>query len=309
MKLSELVTAKNKLEKLYDYQPIVDEIDLLCSNLITVEQHLDDELQQSVEAVVNEYQQLIPRVQSPNELVKQAIEKINHAIFERSKKFFADNYDLEFVYNSPDGVRQARRLYMPKEVSKEVIKRIESKVDWRYPTLEIGCRDGEWTKHLISSDPLYLVDPHREFLESAVSKYPEEYQRRVRKYQIRDWDFKELPQNQFGFAFSWNHFNYMSLDTVKQYLKSMYQVLRPGGVFMFSYNNADLPAAAGHAESYFMSYIPKSMLLPMVESLGFEISATFDFEPAVSWIEVRKPGELETVKAHQVLGRVKNINL
>ena len=75
---------------------------------------------------------------------------------------------------------------------------------------------------------------------------------------------------------------------------------------MFSYNNGDLPAAAEYAERYYMTYMPKSLLAPMCEMIGFDIVDTHDFEPALSWIEIKKPGTLITVKAHQVLGTIKS---
>jgi SAM-dependent methyltransferase len=178
-----------------------------------------------------------------------------------------------------------------------------------YPALEIGCRDGEWTKFLIASDPLYLTDAHQEFLDSAVKDYPPEYQRRVRSYLVDNDDYSILPKNQFNFIFSWNNFNYKSLDTLKQTLKQIYTLLRPGGVFMFSYNNGDLPAGAAYAENYFMSYMPKSLVIPMCQMLGFEIVYSEDHEPAFSWIEIRKPGELKTSKAHQVMGEIKELQI
>ena len=69
-----------------------------------------------------------------------------------------------------------------------------------------------------------------------------------------------------------------------------------------------MPASAAYADSYFMSYVPKSLLIPMCEQLGFEIISSTDLEPAVSWVEIRKPGELQMIKAHQVLGEIKWVN-
>jgi hypothetical protein len=40
----------------------------------------------------------------------------------------------------------------------------------------------------------------------------------------------------------------------------------------------------------------------MIQNLCFEILLSKDYEPAVSWLEIRKPGELSTVKGHQALG-------
>ena len=81
--------------------------------------------------------------------------------------------------------------------------------------------------------------------------------------------------------------------------------MRPGGVFLFSYNDGDTPVGAGMAEGFSQSYMPKSLLIPLCESFGFEI-VPFDSEDIhVSWIEIKRPGKLHTIKAHQVLGEIK----
>jgi predicted TPR repeat methyltransferase len=94
------------------------------------------------------------------------------------------------------------------------------------------------------------------------------------------------------------------MDTMKLYLQQVMTLLRPGGVFMFSYNDGDTPGGAGMAENLARSYMPKSFLLPMCQSLGFEIQAEAEHGPAISWMEIRRPGELATIKAHQVMGEI-----
>lgn len=87
-----------------------------------------------------------------------------------------------------------------------------------------------------------------------------------------------------------------------------YQWLRPGGTILFTYNNADLGVGAAYAENMYMSYVPRSMLVPLCESFGFELIDHRDYEPNISWIEFRKPGTLSTVKCSQALGEIKYIN-
>jgi SAM-dependent methyltransferase len=203
-------------------------------------------------------------------------------------------------------------MELSETVTREILSRIHLYSSWKYPALEIGCRDGEWTQHLVANDPLYIVDHYREFLDSTMSIFVEQYQRRIRPYLFKDQNMAELPQGQMGFVFCWNFLNYRSLDTVKEYLKTVKELLRPGGTFMFSYNNGDIPECAGYVDNGWMSYIPKSMLLPMCESLGYEIVYTRDIRgegTSISWVELRKPGKLETVKAHQVLGEIKLIDV
>ena len=74
---------------------------------------------------------------------------------------------------------------------------------------------------------------------------------------------------------------------------------------MFSYNNGERYSCAKFVEEGYMSYMPKNLLVSLAANLGFNITATFDEEDTISWIEITKPGELKTIKAHQVLGEIK----
>ena len=102
-----------------------------------------------------------------------------------------------------------------------------------------------------------------------------------------------------------NEFNYVSLDTITQVLKQLKELLRPGGIFLFSYNDGDTPAGAGMAENFAQTYMPRSLLTVLADSLGYEINKTSDYGNNIHWIELKKPGTLHTVKAHQVLGEIK----
>ena len=75
---------------------------------------------------------------------------------------------------------------------------------------------------------------------------------------------------------------------------------------MFSYNDGDTPAGAGMAESFAQSYMPKSLLVPLCLSLGFEVIKESIYSSNNHWIEIRRPGQLHTVKAHQVFGEIRN---
>jgi SAM-dependent methyltransferase len=213
---------------------------------------------------------------------------------------------LELQHFDADTIRQIRILPYDKKFQQVITQRINLYSNWKYPALEIGCRDGEWTKMLVASDPLYISDFYEDFFQSASEQFPPVYQGRLRKYLITDFcKIANLPKNQFGLIFSYNFFNYLSIDSIKQLLIQALEWLRPGGLMMFTYNNADLPAAAGHAESYYMTFVPKSILVPLAESLGFEITFSFDDDPAFSFIEFKKPGKLKSIKAAQTVGEIK----
>jgi SAM-dependent methyltransferase len=305
MKLSELVDLRERLKKAFYLDPVLASIDNLRLNLSLVNQNVDENYSEQLDLLIKDYRDIRTEVHKPSERVQEIIDAINKEISSKSSHFFLNNYEDELNYEDPDNIRKVRVMYIPVQVQQEIESRIGLYSNWKYPGLELGCRDGEWTKFLVASDPLYIADAHQDFLDSAIKEYAPEFQRRVRPYLIRNNEYGVLPQSQFNFVFSWNHFNYKTLETTKQALKQVYNLLRPGGVCMFSYNNGDIPAGAAYAETYFMSYMPKSLLIPMCQSLGYEVVYQQDHEPAVSWLELRKPGELSTIKGHQALGIIK----
>jgi len=191
------------------------------------------------------------------------------------------------------------------EFSEEMAKaRIGQYTDWRYPGLEIGPGDGYWTPNLVACDPLYLVDYNEEFLESAKSQFSAKYQNRLRCYINHGSGLHMLPQNQFGFVFSWNTFNYFSVLQIRDYLQEIHKVLRPGGACMLSYNNAELPEQCRRAEDHLMSYMPKSTMMGLLTENDFIDIKTEDTDTTISWVEFRKPGILESNRTGQTLGKI-----
>ena len=312
-KLTELVRIREQLEAVYSTDVITGLVNELKNKITAVgrETVLED-AGETVLTLNKDLDRIYTDLDFCQDRFDLIIEKINQDIQQESQKFYTDNYSLELQVESEavDNIRKVRVMTLSHTLKETIISRIQLHTNWRYPALEIGCRDGEWTGYMVAADPLYITDQYRDFLESTLNQFTPEYQQRLREYLVRDANFGALPQAQFAFVFCWNFLNYRSLDTIKEYVKSVRDLLRPGGVFMFSYNNGDRHEQAGYAEGHWMSYMPKSMLIPMCESLGLEILHSEDTRnegTAVSWIEIRKPGELATVKAHQVLGEIKRI--
>lgn len=305
MHLHELVFLRNSLQQALDRGQFSTLVDQNIEKLRTVSDCANSDYREKILDLAQ--QQLTIKTQADLEFARidSLVQQLNHDINQLTKRFFTDNYQKECFANDIDFTRNVKLITLAEGSDKVLLSRIYLYNSWKYPALEIGCRDGAWTKHLIGFDPLYVADHFEEFLINTASQFPPAYQARLRKYPIQDFVIKGLPQEQFGFIFSFNYFNYLSLDTVKQYLIQAMQWLRPGGTMLFTYNNADLSASAGLCENYFMSYVPKSMLIPMAESLGYTVVADYDFVPSTSWIELRKPGVLQTVKAHQALGEIK----
>lgn len=309
MKLYDLVTFKQALKRELDTTRIEAEILALqqrIGNIKTQVEVLDVDYLEYLDVCVDYCDTLIANLAVPNAQARDTIAEIDVKITKLSHKLFADSFVIESNPISVEHVRTNRRIRMYEDTEQVIKQKIMLYTNWRYPALEIGCRDGEWTQFLVASDPLYIMDQHTEFLDTATAQFPAQYQSRIRKYPLKNYDFSALPKNQFAFVFSWGHFNFTSLDTTTQVLKQLRELMRPGGVFLFSYNDGDTPAGAGMAENMAATYLPKSILIPTCESIGFEVVADCNHGPNVTWLEIKKPGVLHTVKAHQVLGEIKN---
>jgi len=307
MALYEIAQVKKALSDVYDTNQVVEAIKNLqlgIKSAYDAAPIMTDADRAYIEQLVQHYDRVIDLVQAPIADHRAKIAALDQQITDLSHVLYANSYNIEERDGGVDNIRGIRNMVVYDDVNDVVLRRIRQYTSWQYPALEIGCRDGEWTQHLVAADPLYIMDKYQEFLDSTNSRFSPEYQGRLRKYKLNNYDFSALPEKQFSFIFSWNHFNYISLDTLTEVLKKMPQLLRPGGVFMFSYNDGDDPAGVGMAENFGQTYVPKSILIPTCKSVGLEIVGEFHMNPNVNWLEVKLPGTLSTVKAHQVLGKI-----
>ena len=194
---------------------------------------------------------------------------------------------------------------------------IRRAADWHYPGLLISARSLDWIELLTTSDPLYLTSYNTENLNLLLKQfYPDQYRQKLAIYQIIDQDYSALPQAQFGIVICWEYFNYICRSEVEKCMGQVYDLLRPGGTFIFSYNDCDQVTSAQFTELSHMSYSSASMIKKLAERFGFEIVTltTSDlprnsnedfFFNQISWVELHKPGLLSTSKLQQVVGSIR----
>lgn len=319
MRLSDLVRLRNNLKNFSSVatRERLEELDGHLTQQLNIPMH--SAYSGTIDEFVKHLDNAERELNTLEERLPTLIANIEQEISEITKEYLARGYMINGFYgsNATDlhTERHDRLMPISDDTRGEIVVKIRGYTEWHYPTLEIGPGDGAWTEHLVAADPLYIIDRQPEFLESTLSKFNGVYRNRVRPYLTglhannkEEHDLSMLPQNQFGFVFAWNVFNYFPLAETTAMLESCYNVLRPGGVMMFSYNNCDIPQCVEYVEQGFRSWMPKDLLIETCKKLGYEIIDTRAIEETVHWIEIRKPGELKTVKAHQVLGKISNVN-
>jgi SAM-dependent methyltransferase len=161
---------------------------------------------------------------------------------------------------------------------------------------------------MVSFDPLYLVDIRYELLQPALDKFNSLYQRRLRTHIVTE-NFNEdilnnLPNNQFGFCLAYDYLNYRPFEIIKKYLIEMYQKLKSGGTFILTFNDCDKANAVKLAEKNERPYTPGNLIKSLAISIGYEIIFTDTTDEASTWLEIRKPGTLTSLRGGQTLARI-----
>jgi SAM-dependent methyltransferase len=262
--------------------------------------NLQDEIQEKNSSAVQELKKLIQTVEDQIDTVGQNL--IN-----------GDDTDI----NGQDltGSVYTRINISDLSPPEPIMVKIKSYCDWHYPGLLVSPMNKFWIDTMITCDPFYLLSFQYPsyYLEEITSDYPIEYQKRLRLYKNYHFqNFSQLPNNQFGFILAWNVLSNHSINAIEKYLILILSLLRPGGVFMFNYNNCDHPELADSIETTGIHYCNQRILKKLCEKNGYKIiqfgehklDNHNDWNPYLSWIEIQKPGELTTSKLSPALGAI-----
>jgi SAM-dependent methyltransferase len=313
MTLSDLVHAKKYLDKINATQVnaslsnLQKDLDIAGVSLNVDFLNLIQEVNTNIVALTDQLVQIDSDIQA----IKN---KLNLDITNLSAPYKIEGNTVGSVRNvcdtTVDIVREFRQKIFTDDVNYELISSIRNNTSPIYPSLDLMCGDGYWTKYMVGADPLYIVDMHPEFIESTLSQFPEAYQRRLRPYLMKYDNFEKddlslLPQNQFGFVLAINVFDFFTLDRIHNYLQQIFNLMRPGGKLLFTYNNCEESNNARFVETGFKGWATKTDLEDFCKTINFEILKSIS-RSNINWLEIKKPGELKTVKTHQAMGEIIN---
>ena len=340
-KLRELVKFRNELVEKLDQLDLNEDIENKIRSLSILSfENSDSTYLPNISDAITSYQSLQTEAQTVKNKLKESLKEINKELYSYARtEYTSAFYQKNFV---EEGIK--KHLTLNVDLTDKIVSRITLYCDWHYPGLLIMPRSKDYIDLMVGCDPLYLtaystpilwdlspgmekvdhdrlVDALDSFesweiynLKEMIAEYPLVYQRRVRLYSIKDRDFRILPREQFGFVLCWDTFDYLTYDIIKQYVQEVFKMLRPGGVFMFSYTNCELTESADKVDSWNASCCFSSWLSELFLEIGYELIAFYDERiggerPSyISWAEVRKPGELKTIKYHQPMGEIRDIN-
>jgi len=310
MKLSDLVRLLNNI----DQQPWPDPASICdreLGELIRTVREGNPSLPYHITALEQDRQQIQQAIHTFRDHVGQVREEIKQLIESLQPNYFANSYQLhdEGLRYDTDQYIFDRQPALTESVRQYIEARIAIHSDWHHPALVIRPGQGEWLPLMVGSDPLYLADIRPSLLEPAPQQFTLEYQRRLRSYTLRETDseghvMRDLPDGQFGFCVALNFFHFKPFEIIRLYLSEIYRKLKPGGVLAFTFNDCDLWGGVELAERAFMCYTPGGMVRTLCASLGFEITQQYLIDKSNTWLEMRRPGVLTSLRGGQCLAKI-----
>jgi hypothetical protein len=318
MKLSELVAYRNHLSEFdvgdiqYAARHKLEEIVYNVKNSVIQPRAFTQTLKEDQERVIDAFDHF-------SSTFVELINELDSMIETAEKTQYADSsrlYNEEVARfgrldeNTNKQVNQQildRRMPMTADVQQMISNRIKSYVDWKYPGLIIRPGVETFISDLVALDPLYIVDYSKELLQPALSTFPNEYQRRLRMYEQDPCStnvLDTLPNNQFGMCLAFNFFEFTPLEVLEQYLKNIFVKLRPGGILAMTFNDCDRAHCVALVEKNFCFYTPGKQVKAIAKSIGYRQMFSWTDMGNLTWLELRKPGELESIRGGQTLAKI-----
>jgi SAM-dependent methyltransferase len=309
MKTSELLSYLQVLEKEELNPDLADAIAVLNGIENTVANHRT-QIDGYTQAVANDirnlesaFNQFRSTINGLKDNLKTRIIDCYPELYQKSQQL----YENEMIYDSNDYILN-RKLKASEEGIEAITANLKKYTDWRLPGLCIRPGQERFVEDMVPLYPLYVADANAELLAPCISKFTPEFQRRLCIYNVDDYKDKdplhELPNNQFGLIFAYNFLNYKPLNIIERYLNGFAQKLRPGGHAIFTYNDCDIAQGMGLAEKSFMCFTPGSKVEQLILSAGLDIVNRERAYLDLTWVDVRKPGEITSIKGGQSLAKI-----
>ena len=317
MNFTELIRLSNYLDDLTMQdiqQDVVGRFNTIMHNSDIPEAGVDSIFRQTLSNSHDALQQLFFNFEKDldnfKSEVKTKIEKEGRAWLQKSYTMYEQQLETH-LSQQPEAVdlHKNKPIGLSEELRELFNTKVGSYNSWLYPAMIIHPMSEPFIQQLLGSDPLYIVDESRYLLDPVLDQFNEGYRRRLRPYVIEEsFDqaiLKDLPDNQFGFVFAYNYLNYRPFEIIKKYLEEIYKKLAAGGTLIMTFNDCDRYQAIQLVEQNITCYTPGSLIYGWIDYIGFEeISRHEDKNSPSTWIELRKPGELSSLRGGQSLAKI-----
>lgn len=211
------------------------------------------------------------------------IEKINYT--HKTPEWF--RLDLEQKRNNP---------YKWQKVDEPLRRLIQTKIYQFsrtniYNSLEIGPGDGMFSMDFRAWKSNYFLDLLGDREPVIRKKFPKPHQIHLR-FVLEKGDYcAQIPKNSCNFVFSWDTFVFFTEEKIRNYLKSIKDVLIPGGYCFINYADCHFDEDLGNASRGYWAYNTKTLMSKMIEENNYKIIEMNQFKPGANYAIFKKPGK------------------
>ena len=309
MKLSDIVSYKNLLDTLSSRSEETELLNKISSMMHTAEvgtvqiPGAVDQLQQAQNQITQAVEQFEQQFAQFKQSVQDQIEQHEPEYFQRSLEL----YHIGYRNDSAEHIR-GRQITVKSDTAEVIRQRVRLYTNWCHPGMVMRPAHALFLEDLVACDPMYFVDTQDSLLELTESWFTPQYQARLRRYVIDEYSdqplFVNLPAKQFGLIYAFHFFEYCAWPALQKYLAECFDLLRPGGVLAFTWNNCDLWRRVGMVEHCSGCYTPGRLVRAYAQQLGYETVFDFDDDANTSWMELRRPGEYVSIRGGQTLAAI-----
>jgi hypothetical protein len=308
MKLSNIVRYRNHLDTINldaTRHRAMHELDAMQCTVV----NSDLQVGNYTEQIQEKFAAANVAVDELGQVLQNLRDELDTMIQQQEPEYMAEStrlYEQDMVWETTEYILN-RRMGMDDDSKDRLLAHIRNQTDWRVPGMIIRPGNEDFIQELVPLDPLYIVDHDMDLITPSIRRFNEVYQRRLRPYVITETDpeiLGALPNNQFGFVFAYNFFNYKPFEVLQRYLSEIYNKLRPGGVFIMTFNDCDRGHGVALFESKFMCYTPRSRVANFAEQVGFDIAYNYTGLGNLSWIELTRPGKIISLRGGQPLAAI-----
>jgi len=310
MKLSELVAYRNQLNRLH-VEESKSQIDTDLSqikHLVNSKEFDPNNIRQQMDDVHRSMHHEFDRFV---DLINQAKTEAQQEIDLKEQYWLTETYRLynqEMVHDTDEHILNRRPVLIPEHDS--IIRaRIKNFSTNSHPGMIIRPGLETFVEHMVSFDPLYLIDRSDNMLFPCTLGFPDQYRRRLRPVVVNERDhsrpmLERLPDSQFAVCLAYNFFEFTPMPILERWLQEIFTKLKPGGRLLMTFNDCDNEKAVRLAESYYACYTPGKLVKATAQQIGYEIYFIWNDNLPTTWIELQKPGTLSSLRGGQALAKV-----
>ena len=309
MKLFNIVSYKNLLDSLTS-RPAAVEFLKETFSMTNIVQASDVQIAGAVDGLIDAQEQVSQAVEQFEQQFTQLKQSVQQLIEQHEPEYFQNSlelYSTGYRNETAEHIRN-RRIAVKPETAEIIQQRLRLYTNWCHPGMIIRPAHAVFVGDLVACDPMYFVDTQDSLLKLTESWFTPQYQARLRRYVIDEFNdrplFENLPSKQFGLIYAFHFFEYRAWPALQKYLSECFDLLRPGGMLVFTYNNCDLARRVGMVEHYSACYTPGRLVRSHVQQLGYEMIFEFDDDTNTSWMELRRPGDYSSIRGGQTLAAI-----